>query len=111
MKTITLTTENYNVVQHYIDISDNDIDLLYAILIDLEDNNNNVFPKAMEICLNIEHTQYSPEWVEPMPDFYGMFCIKYVDNNADIIGDWIADVHELDNIMFVLYEAFFQANV
>ena len=108
MNPITLTTENYKVVQHYIDIDDKDVDLLYAILIDLQDSNNNVFPKVMEICLNIEHTQYSPEWVEPMPDFYGMFCVKYANNN-DIIGDWITDVHELDNIMYVLYEAFSQA--
>lgn len=106
---ITLTVDNYKTVKKYIDISEYDLNLLQGILVDLLSNNHGVFHKPMEICFNIEHTEYSPEWTEPMPDFYGSFCIKYTDS-TEMIGDWIADVHELDNIMFFLYEAFAQTD-
>jgi hypothetical protein len=56
-------------------ISDYDKGLLKALLIDLEEINHNLPLKASNI--NIDwidvHNEYSPERVDPCPDYYGYY--------------------------------------
>jgi len=40
------------------------------------------------------HTEYSPERVDPCPDYYGMYRLRRIDNN-DVIGSEM-NIDELD---------------
>ena len=48
-----------------------------------------------------EHTQYSPERVDPCPDFYGLFSLRFEKNHYEIVGDYMT-IEELDSIMCAL---------
>ena len=82
------------------DISDNDVLLLKSLLFDLNQiNQTGKFPE-LGIEYIEEHTDYSPERVDPCPDNYGYFSIIY---NDEQLGDCM-DINVLDNILFILYE-------
>lgn len=52
------------------------------------------------ITYDLEHTDYSPEWTEPMPDFYHTYAIC-----SDALDYTLADglrIHELDSAICCL---------
>ena len=83
--------------------------LLNSLLDDLHIYNELYFPKELEIHYVTEHTEYSPEWTDPCPDYYGTFNIKWQDS-SDTINDGLT-LYELDNNMCTLCQAFEQINL
>ena len=82
-------------------IEEYDKDLLLSLLDDLEEIN-----KKGNIKLYFDwiegHTQYSPEWTDPCPDFYGMYRIVMEDDPRETIGIEMT-LKELDMTMCALY--------
>ena len=82
-------------------ISDYDKGLLKALLNDLEEINHNLplHSPNLELEWIDEHTEYSPEWTDPCPDFYGMYRVWRGD---DYIGVEM-DLDTLDSALCLLY--------
>lgn len=81
-----VNSENINTMP----ISDRDKQLLKALLIDVDEINNMVKDRGFENKqLYIEwqdyHDEYSPERVDPCPDFYGYYRLRFNDS-TDAIG-------------------------
>ena len=85
-------------------ISDYDKGLLKALLIDLEEINHSLPLKASNI--NIvwidEHTEYSPERVDPCPDYYGMYRLQQGNKTLGVE----MDLETLDYVLAVLSDIF-----
>ena len=85
-------------------ISDYDKGLLKALLIDLEEINHSLPLKASNI--NIvwidEHTEYSPERVDPCPDYYGMYRLQQGNKTLGVE----MDLEILDYVLAVLSDIF-----
>ena len=78
-----------------------DYDLLDALLSDLIELNSAISEdKQIYIDYQDWHDEYSPERTDPCPDNYGLFRLKFYDND-NTIGD-IMNIHELDNAICVL---------
>ena len=79
MKKITLN--------NYIDIiPENEQILIKALLEDIESINKYISNKGfIWISYEDEHTEYSPEWTDPCPDYYGCYRI-HNSLNDDTIG-------------------------
>ena len=93
-----LTINNY---KEY--VQNKDWALFEALLIDLEELNQlledkNEDYRKLYIDFENEHTQYSPERVDPCPDFYGFFSLRFEKNPYEIVGDYMT-IEELDSIM------------
>lgn len=58
--------------------------LLKALLIDLKDINK--YCPGIYIEWIDKHTEYSPEWTDPCPDYYGMYQLRHDKYNEEIIG-------------------------
>ena len=96
-----LTINNY---KEY--VQNKDWTLFEALLIDLGELNQLVEDKnedyrKLYIDFENEHTQYSPERVDPCPDFYGLFSLRFEKNPYEIVGDYMT-IEELDSIMCAL---------
>ena len=52
-----------------------------------------------------DYEEYSPERLDPCPDYYGMFSLRFENDNY-MIGDFIGRLDELDTILFTLVEFF-----
>ena len=48
-----------------------------------------------------EHTEYSPERVEPCPDYYGMFRIRFEKFPEHTVGNEMT-IEELDSVLCAL---------
>ena len=84
------------------DISDNDVLLLKALLFDLNlINQTGKFPE-LGIEYIEEHTDYSPERVDPCPDYYGMYRLFKV-KTGDTIGEPMT-LNDLDFVLCILFE-------
>lgn len=59
--------------------------LLKALLKDLEEINQNGVIKLYIDWID-KHTEYSPERVDPCPDYYGMYRIVLEDDPRETIG-------------------------
>ena len=74
--------------------------LLKALLCDLK-RINKVSDKKLYLDWQDYHDEYSPERVDPCPDYYGMYRI-YSEDTKDYIGiEMTIDV--LDIVMYTLY--------
>ena len=62
---------------------------------------NSKLDKEIYIDWNNEHTEYSPERVDPCPDYYGTYTIRY-DKDSTIGSEM--DIETLDNSLFLLYD-------
>ena len=75
--------------------------LLKCLLDDLEiinsQHNTNIELHQVE-----EHTEYSPERVDPCPDYYGMYYL-YIPETKETIGDYMY-IDDLNEIMCALSE-------
>ncbi len=74
--------------------------LLLALLDCVEDINNSDYQKIIYIDWQNFHNEYSPERVEPCPDFYGYYSLR-LDKSGDVVGDLVT-IDELDNEICVL---------
>ena len=82
--------------------------LLQALLGDLKDLNdlldrNNKSDKHLVISYIDQHTEYSPERVDPCPDYYGMFKLVFENNHSETIGEPFG-LWDLHTIIFVIYD-------
>lgn len=80
--------------------------LCKALLYDLEELNQLLEDKDEEyrklyIDYELNHTKYSPERVDPCPDFYGLFSLRFEKNPYEKVGDYMT-IDELDSIMCAL---------
>ena len=84
------------------DIPDYDVLLLKALLFDLNlINQTGKFPE-LGIEYIEEHTDYSPERVDPCPDYYGMYRLFKV-KTGDTIGEPMT-LNNLDLVLCILFE-------
>lgn len=80
--------------------------ILKALLDDIKELNDLLIDKGesyRQIYIDYinEHTEYSPERVDPCPDYYGMFTLRFEKNPYETIGD-IMLLDELDNAICIL---------
>jgi len=80
--------------------------ILEALLDDIKELNDLLIDKGesyRQIYIDYinEHTEYSPERVDPCPDYYGMFTLRFEKNPYEIIGD-VMLLDELDNAICML---------
>ena len=87
-----------------IPISNKDKDLLKALLLDLEEINHNLPLKTYDISIDWidKHTEYSPERVDPCPDYYGMYRLWQGNKTLGIE----MDLEVLDYVLAVLNDIF-----
>jgi len=83
---------------------------LESLCIDLMELNNelenqNLNNKKIYIDIQDFHNEYSPERVDPCPDYYGMFSLRFEINDY-MIGDYIERLDDLDTIIFTLIDFF-----
>lgn len=83
---------------------------LESLCIDLMELNNelensNLYHKRIYLDIQDYHNEYSPERTDPCPDYYGMFSLRFENDNY-MIGDYIERLDELDTILFTLVEFF-----
>ena len=90
-----VTRENYTL------LPDNEQKLVLALLDDIDE-----FPNGIKLEIHWEeyHTEYSPEWCDPCPDYYHTYSIRYA-GDYESINDGLT-VNELDNHIYTLYSAF-----
>ena len=96
-----LTVDNYEGVVPY-----KDCPLCMALLIDLEELNQLLEDKGEDyrklyIDFETEHTQYSPERVDPCPDYYGLFSLRFERDPYTTVGDYMT-IEELDSTLCTL---------
>lgn len=86
-----VTIENY----HQLPIPLKEKRLLVSLLDDLKEINENSFKPEIYIDWIDEHTKYSPERVDPCPDYYGMYTLRCEEVPKEIIGIEM-NISELD---------------
>ena len=96
-----LTIDNYKGV-----VFEHDCILMHALLIDLEELNNelekqNQSNKKLFIDFIDKHTIYSPERVDPCPDYYGMYRLVFEKNPCETVGTEM-NIKELDDALCIL---------
>lgn len=57
--------------------------------------------RKLYIDYELNHTEYSSERIDPCPDYYGMFSLRFEKNPYETVGDYMT-IAELDNIMCAL---------
>lgn len=82
--------------------------MLEGLLIDLATLNTLLIDKDEEyrvlyIDYINEHSEYSPERIDPCPDFYGMFKLKFENDPTNNVGGEM-DIDQLDMVLFALVE-------
>lgn len=82
-------------------ISDSEKVLLYSLLDDLVKEINRHGKAKLYLNFIDEHTKYSPERVDPCPDYYGMYQLIVEDDPRVTIGVEMT-LKELDLAMCVL---------
>lgn len=90
-----ITEENYTVVPEKEQV------ILKALLTDLKFINDNSTNKLFINWIDC-HTEYSPEWTDPCPDFYGMYELRLEDDPRESVGIEM-ELNELDLAMCALY--------
>ena len=75
--------------------------LLAALLNDVEEINNNS-TKSLYIDWQDYHNEYSPERIEPCPDFYGYYTLRNNFSNEKIGVEMT--IGDLDMVLCTLYE-------
>lgn len=79
--------------------------LLTSLLLDLKELND----KLLEVSVNslyIDfqdfHNEYSPERIDPCPDYYGYYTLRY-EESCEIIGEEMT-IYHLDSAMLLLHD-------
>ena len=87
-------------------VPEKDQKLMYGLLIDVNELNDLLDKQGQsyrKLYIDIEtnHTEYSPERVDPCPDFYGYYRLYPINDPYNSVGD-IMDINELDTILCTL---------
>ena len=77
-----------------------DLLLFTALLQDLAEINSKI-SSPLYIDYNLNHTEYSPEWTDPCPDYYGMYSLRPENNPSELIGDYMT-LQDLDMALFIV---------
>lgn len=75
--------------------------LLRALLSDIDEINETKLTEPIYINWIDEHTDYSPERIDPCPDFYGLYTLKREDIPSETIGVEM-DIDTLDVVICAL---------
>lgn len=75
-----------------------DLATLNSLLIDKHEDNHILYIDYIN-----EHNEYSPERVDPCPDYYGMFRLRFENNSLNTVGGEM-DIDQLDLVLFALNE-------
>lgn len=80
-------------------------DLIHSLLDEITEINKNVnnhrnYFYHLEIDWQDYHNEYSPERVDPCPDYYGYYSLI---EGKKVIGDKMT-IEELDNAIFIIKE-------
>lgn len=78
-------------IENYRQVPKKERKKLYALLIDLEEMNNlleklNLENRKLYIDWQDYHDEYSDERVDPCPDYYGFYRLKFEDNQLETVG-------------------------
>ena len=81
--------------------------LLTSLLIDVKGinallDNDNKSDKQIFIDYENKHTEYSPERIDPCPDYYGTFTLRFENYPSEKIGPNM-DLDDLDTMICGLY--------
>jgi hypothetical protein len=84
---------------------------LYSLLIDLAELNRliekaNIINKELYIDYQDYHnTEYSPERTDPCPDYYGMYSLRFENDNIERVGEPMT-LEDLDNVIYMFISFF-----
>ena len=97
-----LTIDNFTVF-----VPENEQSLLESLLIDIDDLNSMLDDHGQNyrhiyIDIQITHDEYSPERVDPCPDYYGFYRIYNEKDPYNPISLPLS-INELDTNLFLLY--------
>ena len=92
-----INRENYKTV-----IPKKEQNLLKSLLDDLDDINKYHNNNKLYIDWQDYHDEYSCERIDPCPDFYGYYRIKFEKQPYESIGD-VMTINELDSALCLLY--------
>lgn len=59
--------------------------------------------KKLYIDIETEHTEYSPERIDPCPDYFGYFTLRFESNHYECVYSYMS-LNELDIILCSLIE-------
>jgi len=78
-------------------------ELMHALLVDLCDLNNKLSNPEHQLYIDFisEHNEYSPERVDPCPDYYGMYRIKIEGLPEETLGCEMT-IEDIDTSLCVL---------
>lgn len=78
---------------------------LLEVISDINDKLHDLGLDYMQIRLEWEdqHSEYSPERVDPCPDYYGTYCLRRMNGHNDRIGE-NCSLEDIDEILLVLYD-------
>ena len=94
---IQITLNNYKEI-----IPEKEQSIIKALLDDINDINKIISLNTSNylwLSFEDEHTQYSPEWTDPCPDFYGMYRVK---QGTETLGVEMT-LDDLDMALCLLY--------
>lgn len=82
-------------------INDREKRLLKALLLDVEDINKMNLKPPIYVNWQDYHNEYSPEWTDPCPDYYGYYTLKNDTLEGEIIGVEMT-IDMLDDVLCTL---------
>lgn len=99
-----LTKDNISTL----DIKENEKKLLKVLLADIDIINifNN---KKLYVDWQDFHTEYSPEWTDPCPDYYGYYTLRFEHKPYEIVGVEMT-IDDLDSALCLLIEFMSELN-
>lgn len=82
-------------------INDREKRLLKALLLDVDDINKMNLKPPIYVDWQDYHNEYSPEWTDPCPDYYGYYTLKSDTLEGEIIGVEMT-IDMLDDVLCTL---------
>lgn len=82
-------------------INDREKRLLKALLLDVNDINKMNLKPPIYVNWQDYHNEYSPEWTDPCPDYYGYYTLKSDTLEGEIIGVEMT-IDMLDDVLCTL---------
>ena len=95
-------------IENYTQVPKKERKRLYALLIDVDEANNlleklNLENRKFYIDWQDYHNEYSSERVDPCPDYYGYYRLKFENNQLENIGLEM-NIDTLDTVLCSIIE-------